>query len=101
MIQYPGAARDLAASKFGETVKESGGVRFYKVWEQIGQISDYSLAKLLTEVVVECVNRKWSEASSKKLMFIFGGDENRGELAMAIIQLAAMVDVRRLFCNSQ
>ena len=100
MIQYPGAARDLAASKFGETVKESGGVRFYKIWEQIGQISDYSLAKLLTEVVVECVNRKWSEASSKKLMFIFGGDENRGELAMAIIELAAMVDVGRLFCTA-
>jgi hypothetical protein len=47
------------------------------------------------------MNRKWSETSSKKLMFIFEGDENRGELAMAIIQLAAMVDVRRLFCNSQ
>jgi len=31
MIKYPGAARDLAASKFVETVKESGGVRFYKV----------------------------------------------------------------------
>ena len=31
IIQDPGAARDLVALKFGETVKESDGVRFYKV----------------------------------------------------------------------
>ena len=73
MIQYAGAARDLVATKLGEAVKESGGVRFYKKYEQIQQISAYSPPKLLTDVIIECVNRKWSERSSSKLLSLFGG----------------------------
>ena len=100
MIQYDGAARDLGATKLGEAVKESDGVRFYKKYEQIQQISAYSPPKLLTDVIIECVNRKWSERSSRKLLSLFGRDENRGELAMATIELASMVDVGRIFCTA-
>ena len=45
IIQYPGQARDLACRIFIEPVKESGGVRFFKKYEQIQQI---------TQIVREC-----------------------------------------------
>ena len=59
VIQYPGGARDLAREVMEETVKESGGIRFFKKQEQINQISSHTPSKLLHEIVAECVNRKF------------------------------------------
>ena len=98
VIQYPGGARDLAREVMEETVKESGGIRFFKKQEQINQISSHTPSKLLHEIVAECVNRKFSEGSSKLMISTFGGDENKGELSMATLELAAMIDIGRKLC---
>ena len=51
MIQYPGAARDLTKAVMGETVAESGGVRFFKNYEKIQQIDTHGPSVLLKNVV--------------------------------------------------
>ena len=98
VIQYPGRARDLAKEVMEETVKESGGVRFFKKQEQVNQISSHTPSRILHDIVAECVNGKFSEASSKLMMSTFGGVQKKGELSMATLESAAMVDIGRKLC---
>ena len=39
VIQYPGQAREKASAVLGEVVKESGGERFFKKFEQLEQLA--------------------------------------------------------------
>ena len=50
-----GGARDLAKAKFKEDVKESGGVCFFRKFEQIEQMSDYGLQRLLDDAIEDCL----------------------------------------------
>jgi hypothetical protein len=100
IIQYPGQARDLASRIFTESVKESGGVRFFKKYEQIQQITLQGPEKIMRDIVTVCARNKWSDSSSKKLLAMFGGESKKGELAMATVELAAMTDIGRILCTA-
>ncbi len=48
---------------------------------------DFGLEHILDDIVLICAREKWSEGSSKALLTEFGGDENKGQLAMAIMTI--------------
>ena len=99
IIQYYGGARTRAKEKTGETIKEAGSVRFFVRYEQISQISEYGLQKVITEIVKYCKENKYSETSSTNTMLVFGGGENKGKLAMAILEGIALKYAALRFCT--
>ena len=100
IIQFKGSkARELAKEKIGASVKEAGGVRFYVHYEQITQIADYGMEKILEEILPTCIDNKWSELSSQKLLHKFGNDQGKAELAMAILEGGAIADSGKSFCQ--
>jgi len=93
IIQYPGNARSLAKQKYGEEVREAGGVRFCRHLEQVMQFHKFGLENVVIEIAIPCKDRKWSEKSAKKLIAAFGTEETKSDLAMAILESAVVSDV--------
>ena len=100
IIQHPGKARDLAKVLFKGEVKDAGGVRFFRHYEQIVQISEFGLDVVLKEMVKPCFRNKWSEESSKNLLLQFDGTINLAKLAMAMVESVEIVDSARYLCTA-
>ena len=77
MIQYPGSARDFSKYLMGETVAESGGVRFFKKFEKIQHVDTHFPSALPKNVVKSFARKKWSETSSNHLLTEFDGDDQK------------------------
>ena len=85
-IFLEGMGRSLASSCFQDAVKDSGGVRFFRKFEQVKQISDYGLENILSNIIQPCIENKWSIISSTKLHDSYAGSKNMANLAMAIFE---------------
>ena len=100
VIQYKGKARAHAASVFKEQVLDAGGVRFFVKFEQVCQMVDQGLEKIMTQILPVCNEHKWSEESTSKMMLKYGAEENSAQLGMAMIETAAVVDYGKCFAES-
>ena len=98
VIQHPGKARDEATSVIGETVKDTGGVCFFRHFEQIMQLVSHGLDKVVEDIVLPSFNHGWSKESSKKLLERFHGEENIAHLGMAMLEGAAISDFCKPLC---
>lgn len=99
IIQYEGHARDLARDCMQSEIKNAGGVRFYVHYEQIVQIVDYGLERIIDLILPTCIASKWSKESASKLMTKFGTEEKKADLAMAIFEGAVIADSGKNFCQ--
>ena len=54
-------ARNKAADLYGEEVIDSGGVQFFRMFEQIYQCSKYDLHKIILNLVEFCLKVKCLE----------------------------------------
>ena len=91
IINQPGVARNRASEVMGETVKRAGGVRFFQKLEQVMQINDCTPEKVIDEIVKHCIEKKASPESAAKMLHEFDpSTEAKANLAMAIVELAAI-----------
>ena len=60
VIQYKGKARAHASSVFQEPVLDAGGARFFAKFEQVCQMADQSLEKIMSQILPACKENKWS-----------------------------------------
>ena len=74
----------------------SGGVRWYVQWEQISEMFDLGIERILNEIVPIGVRNKWSEESIKKMVNL-GSQVNLPKL---IVEFAVVSQVGRIFCQS-
>lgn len=81
-------------------VKEGGGVRFFTHYEQIVQIIEFGLEKILLDILPTCLDMKWSHTSATNLRDEFGTDDKAAELAMAIFEGSVIADFGRVFCKA-
>ena len=100
IIHYPGKAREQASRVFGEQVLEAGGVRFCVKYEQICQIADQGVDKILEDVLPICKENKWSELSTQKIIEEFSTIEKSSDLGMAMVEIAAVADHGKIFAES-
>ena len=100
VIQYKGGARDIASNAFGCAVKDSGGVRFFRQYEQIVQLNRYGLDKVLQDIVKPSHIKKFSKESCKSILKDFDGNRNKAKLAMAMIETAAVSNAGHPFCKA-
>ena len=70
----------------GSPIKEGRSVRFYVHYKQVVQIVDFGLENILRRIIAICLNKQWSDTSANKLKNLFGNDDTKGELAMAILE---------------
>ena len=71
-IQYRGNTRDPSNTEFGKSVKDAGWVRFYAYHEQIVQIFDCGLDRILKEIIQTCIEMNESDGSTSYLTEKFG-----------------------------
>ena len=95
-----GGAHDLAKAKFKEDAKESGGVHLFCKFEQIEQMSDYGLQRLLDDVIEDCIAKDCSKKSSRRLKKEFQGPNKKLKLAKAIVESAGISDGIRPICST-
>ena len=100
VIQYNGEAQSLAKREFKTAVLVAGGVRFYVHYEQIVQIVDYGLEKIINNIISVCIDSGYSKSSSESLMALFGDAlSKKAELGMAILEGSAVADGGKAFCE--
>jgi len=101
VVQYNGEARSLSKREFKTAVLVAGGVRFYVHYEQIVQIVDYGLEKIINNIISVCIDRGYSKASSETLNASFGNAllSKKAELGMAILEGSAVADGGKSFCE--
>lgn len=98
IINHPGKARDRASEVMEETVKRSGGVRFFQKWEQIAQNHEFTPERVLSEIVQHCIDNQYSPESAMKMMREFDPTtEARANLGMAIVEIAAIAEGLKTF----
>ena len=66
------------------------GVRWGVEYEHCDQTNKFGLRRILNEYVSVCANNKWSEESAKGLLTYLS---NKQQLAKAMVEIAAVVDV--------
>ena len=55
---------------------------------------------IMTQILPIFKVKKWSEESTKNMMLRYGTDENSARLGMAILEIAAVADYRKIFAES-
>ena len=101
MIQYPGSkARKYTSKVFKEPVRDGSGVRFFVKFEQLAQMTEQGLDKIMSQVLPICKENGWSEESTKKMLIAYGTEEKAAHLGMAMIEIAAVVDYGKVFAET-
>ena len=77
VTQYPGNARKRASKAFQETVLDGGGIRFFIKFEQLCQMTEQGLNKIMTQVLPPCKENKWSEESTNRMLIAYGTEKNQ------------------------
>ena len=96
LIMHPGGARDLVEGWFGEAGLTGKGIRWYVKWEQLAQIEKKGIMSLKESVLDECSTKKFSEASTAKLLKMFA---DKSLMAKVIVAAAAQSGAGRPFCS--
>ena len=100
VIQHPGKARALATSVFEEPVLDAGGIRFFVKFEQVSQLDDQGLDKIMSRILPVCKENKWSPESTENMLVEFGKGEKSAQLGMAMLEMAAVTDYGKNFAES-
>ena len=100
IIQYPGKARDTAKTVFQDTVKDAGGVRFFRHFEQIVQLISYGLEEVTNDIVKPTLQAGSSRSSCTTLLSNFDGLEKKAQLGMAMVEAAAICDFGHPLCTA-
>ena len=102
VIKNRGKATEKFKSVFGFSPTKGGGVRWYVDWEVQNELGYITHEKLLNDVIVPCVENKWSEKSSTQLKEEYLEDKAQCKinLAMCILENAAIRDGGKILCQS-
>jgi hypothetical protein len=83
-------ARNVFFSKFGESAKKNGGVRWGVFHELCEQTNRIGLANLRDEYASVCLANEWSKSSAGNFLESIADDYN---FCIASVEIAAVVDV--------
>ena len=81
-------------------MKDAGGVRFFRHYEQIVQLITYGLDKVIDDILKPSLDHGWSKESCNKLLERFDGEDMNPSLEMAMIEAVAISDFGKTFCTS-
>ena len=82
----------MASQVFGETILEASGVRFFVKFEQVCQIANQGVEKIMTDILPACKTNGWSEGSTLKMLSSYNGDDSCAQLGMEMLEIAAVAD---------
>ena len=95
LIQYPGKAREYTSLVFGEQVLEADGKRFIVKFEQVCQMADQDLDKLMSKMFYLFVKKKVVWGIYKDLFLAYDTTENQQNLECQCLKLQLLLIVGR------
>ena len=89
-IQYSGKSQYCSKGIFGKPCVTSGGVRFFAKYDEHFQISKYGVRKIISDIIPDLIDIKWSEVSAIKIKCDFGKDKYKPNLGIELLETVAV-----------